>query len=64
MSIEAVDTRRGLRSRRAPEAVGIAGALQRLDWVLMGALVAATAYGLWAIHGITIHDFDGSALTR
>ncbi len=65
MAIEAVDTRaRGLRGRRDTEAVGLPGLLQRLDWVLMGALLALTAYGLWAIDGITRHDATGSALTR
>jgi rod shape determining protein RodA len=63
MSIEVVDPRaRGLRPRREVESVGIAGAIRRLDWLLMGALVAVTAYGLWAIDGITRHDAGGSSL--
>jgi rod shape determining protein RodA len=37
---------------------------RRLDWLLMGALVAVTAYGLWAIDGITRHDAGGSALSH
>jgi rod shape determining protein RodA len=65
LTIEAVDTRaRGLRGRREPEAVGLAGALARLDWLLLAALVAVAAYGLWAIDGITSRDAGGSALTR
>jgi rod shape determining protein RodA len=65
MSIEAVDTRaRGLRSRRSAEEIGVRGALGRLDWVLLSALVAIAAYGLWAIDGITMHDVGGSALPR
>jgi rod shape determining protein RodA len=65
LTIEAVDTRaRGLRGRREPEAVGLAGALRRLDWLLMAALVAVTAYGLWAINGITSRDAGGSSLSR
>ena len=65
MSIEAVDTRaRGLRPRREAEAVGLGGVLRRLDWVLLFALIAVVAYGLWAIDGITRHDPGGSALTR
>jgi rod shape determining protein RodA len=64
MAIETVDTRRGLRSRRQPEAAGLAGAIRRLDWVLMLALVALVAYGLWAINGITMRDPGGSALSR
>ena len=65
MAIEAVNTRgRGLRSRREPEATGLAGTLRRLDWPLLAALVAVTAYGLWAIDGITRRDPGGSALSR
>ncbi|MFL5955714.1 MAG: rod shape-determining protein RodA [Gaiellaceae bacterium] len=65
MAIEAVDTRaRGLRPRRDAEAVGIAGALRRLDWLLMAALAATVGYGLWAIDGITMHDAGGSSMTR
>ncbi len=65
MTIEAVNPRsRGLRARRQPETVGLAGAIRRLDWVLLAALVAVTAYGLWAINGITIRDSTGSALSR
>src|SRR5947208_15528335 len=65
MSIEAVDTRaRGLRPRREADALGLGGALRRLDWLLLAALVATAAYGLWAIDGITMHDPGGSAVTR
>ncbi|MGZ4289757.1 MAG: rod shape-determining protein RodA [Gaiellaceae bacterium] len=65
MGIEAVDTRaRGLRPRRQAEAVGLAAALRRLDWLLFAALVAVTTYGLWAIDGITRHDPGGSAMSR
>jgi rod shape determining protein RodA len=65
MSIEVVDPRaRGLRPRREVEAVGLAGMLRRLDWLLMGALAAVTAYGLWAIDGITRHDAGGSSLSH
>jgi rod shape determining protein RodA len=64
MAIEAVDTRRGLRSRRQPEAIGVAGALRRLDWVLMAALAGVVTYGLWAIDGITMRDPGGSAFSR
>jgi rod shape determining protein RodA len=65
MAIEAVDTRaRGLRPQRAAEAMGLADALRRLDWLLMAALVATVAYGLWAIDGITMHDAGGSLMMR
>ena len=65
MAIEAVDPRaRGLRPRSAPDAVGVLGALRRLDWVLLGATAAAVAFGVWAIGGITRHDPGGSAGSR
>ena len=65
MGIEVVDPRaRGLRPRRQVQAVGVAAMVRRLDWLLMGALVAVTAYGLWAIDGITRHDAGGSSLSH
>jgi rod shape determining protein RodA len=65
MSIEAVDSRaRGLRPRHTAETAGVTGILRRLDPLLLGALLAVTAYGLWAIGGITKHDPGGSAMTR
>ncbi len=65
MTIEAVDTRaRGLRPRREAEAMGVAGSLRRLDWLLVAALGAVTAYGLWATNGITMRDPGGSSLSR
>ena len=65
MAIEAVDTRaRGLRRRREVEVAGLGGALRRLDWLLLAALIGTVGYGLWAINGITKHDPGGSALSR
>jgi rod shape determining protein RodA len=65
LSIEAVDTRaRGLRPRRAMEEAGAVASLRRLDWLLLAALVAVVAYGLWAINGITMRDAGGSSLSR
>jgi rod shape determining protein RodA len=60
VSIEAVDTRRA----RARESEATGSLLRRLDWVLLGALAATVAFGLWAINGITLHDAGGSALVR
>jgi len=63
IDIEAVDGRsRGLRRRQ--EAVGAAGLVRRLDWLLLGAMFATCGYGLLAINGITRHDASGSALSR
>jgi rod shape determining protein RodA len=62
MAIEAVQARR-VRGARERDVSGI-GLLRRVDWVLMGATVAAVAFGLWAINGITLHDRGGSALSH
>jgi rod shape determining protein RodA len=62
MAIEAVQARR-VRGSRESDVSGVA-LVRRLDWVLMGATVAAVAFGLWAIHGITLHDRGGSALSH
>ena len=65
MALEAVDTRaRGLRPRAAVEAGGIADFIRRLDWMLIAATGALVAYGLWALHGVTLHDAGGSAVNR
>jgi rod shape determining protein RodA len=59
--IEAVDARaRGLRTRRT-ERVEATAAIWRLDWILLGAVAAIVAYGLWALAGITRHDVIGNA---
>ena len=63
MGIEVVDSRtRGQRPRREVHTAGVADLVRRLDWLLMSALVAVTAYGLWAINGITGNDAGGSSL--
>jgi rod shape determining protein RodA len=63
MGIEVVDSRAcALLPRRELQAAGVADLVRRLDWMLMGALAAVTAYGLWAIDGITRNDAGGSAL--
>jgi rod shape determining protein RodA len=59
-------SRAASRARRR-EAVGVASIVRRLDWVLIGAVAALVAYGLWAIADITRHDVTGNAhyyLTR
>jgi rod shape determining protein RodA len=42
------------------EAVDVTAFLRRLDWLLLGAVAALVAYGLWAIAGITHHDVTGN----
>ena len=44
------------RRARGRSQVDVGAALRRLDWVLLGGVAAAVAYGLWAIAGITRHD--------
>jgi rod shape determining protein RodA len=51
-------SRTDVRARR--EAVDVAGFVRRLDWLLVGAIGALVAYGLWAIAGITHHDVPGN----
>ncbi len=56
-----VDTsRRPLAHRSPPAGVSAAAALLRgLDWVLLLAVAALVAYGLWAVDGITRFDVPG-----
>jgi rod shape determining protein RodA len=63
--IEAVDARaRGLRPRRAGDHAGVFEVVRRLDLLLLAAVLASVAYGLWAIDGITKLDPGGSAASR
>jgi rod shape determining protein RodA len=48
-------SRAGSRDR-----VDVVGFVRRLDWVLLLAVGAVVAYGLWAIAGITRHDVAGN----
>src|SRR4051812_38633972 len=47
------------RARRAAAAADVSF-LRRLDWVLLAAVAALVAYGLWAINGITQHDVENN----
>jgi len=52
--------RRAVTSRPQPLAASAAGRFVRnLDWVLLLAVVALVAYGLWAVDGITRFDVPG-----
>jgi rod shape determining protein RodA len=58
--IEAVNTRaKGLRPVRS-ERLEIGAFVRRLDWILLGGVLALLGYGLWAIYGITQHDITGN----
>jgi rod shape determining protein RodA len=54
----ATNGRAAARARRR-EAADVASFVRRLDWVLISAVGAVVAYGLWAIAGITKHDVTG-----
>ncbi len=40
--------------------VDVVGYLRRLDWLLLAAVGAIVAYGLWAVAGITRYDVEGN----
>jgi rod shape determining protein RodA len=42
------------------EQVDVLGFLRRLDWLLLSAVAALVAYGLWAVAGITRYDVAGN----
>jgi rod shape determining protein RodA len=48
-------SRAASRARRR-ETTDVASFVRRLDWVLIGAVAALVAYGLWSIGDITRHD--------
>jgi rod shape determining protein RodA len=50
--------RTGARTRRG-EAIETLAVVQRIDWLLLIAVGAVVALGLWAIAGITRHDLPG-----
>jgi rod shape determining protein RodA len=55
----ATNGRAAARARRR-ETADVASFVRRLDWVLISAVGAVVAYGLWAIAGITEHDVAGN----
>jgi rod shape determining protein RodA len=57
--VEYASSRAAARARRAGRAEA-ASLARRLDWVLVAAIGALVAFGLWAIAGITKHDVPGS----
>jgi rod shape determining protein RodA len=54
----ATNGRAAARARRR-ETADVASFVRRLDWMLISAVGAVVAYGLWAIAGITKHDVAG-----
>ena len=57
--VEYADTPRALRSS-GEEAGRVAVLVRQLDWVLLAAVGALVAYGLWIIAGVTRHDEPGN----
>jgi rod shape determining protein RodA len=50
---------RNVPSTRTVDVQGLTAVARRLDWVLLLAVAALVAYGLWAISGITRFDIPG-----
>jgi rod shape determining protein RodA len=53
-------TERSRARARRRELTQDAPLLARLDWVMLGTVLAIVAYGIWGIAGITRHDVAGS----
>jgi rod shape determining protein RodA len=49
----------GAAGSRRRDAIDAATFARRLDWMLVAAVAALVGFGLWAIAGITKHDFAG-----
>jgi rod shape determining protein RodA len=61
MAIDYAGTRRTGARRRRSELAEATSFVRRLDLVLLGAVGALVAYGLWAIAGITQNDVAGDS---
>ena len=48
-----------VRQRRRAHGAEALSFAARLDWLLVGAIGALVAYGLWVIEGVTRHDIPG-----
>jgi rod shape determining protein RodA len=55
--IDTAHSQPGLQARRPDVSVGTL--LQRLDWLLVGGVVALVAFGLWGVAGATHRDIPG-----
>ena len=53
-------TERARARARRRELTQEASLLARLDWLMLGAVLAIVAFGVWSIAGITRHDVAGS----
>ena len=61
MAMEYVGSRAERRARaRARSRAQELSFIRRMDWILVGAVAALVAYGLYAIGGITEHDVEGN----
>jgi rod shape determining protein RodA len=54
-------TERSRARARRRELTQEAALLARLDWVMLGTVLAIVAYGIWGIAGITRHDVAGNS---
>jgi rod shape determining protein RodA len=58
--VDYVSSSRAAARARRREAADVASFVRRLDWILIGSVLALVGYGLWAISGITHHDVVGN----
>jgi rod shape determining protein RodA len=57
--VDYAGTRAMARQRRRRVAADALPLVRRLDWILLGAVAGAVAYGLWVISGVTHDDVPG-----
>ena len=60
MAVDYTTTQSRARRRARRVEVEASSLVRRVDWVLLTAVAAIVAYGLWAIAGITQHDVTGN----
>ncbi len=60
MAVDYTTTQSRARRRARRVEVEASSLVRRVDWVLVSAVAAIVAYGLWAVSGITQHDVTGN----
>jgi rod shape determining protein RodA len=58
--LEYAGSQRARARTRQVDSVELLALVRRIDWILLGAVLAVVALGLWAIAGITRHDVSGN----
>jgi rod shape determining protein RodA len=57
--IDYAGTRAASAPAHAHQSVDLLALVRRIDWILLGAVLALVAFGLWAIAGVTKQDIPG-----